>query len=64
MKVHIELTEADLKRLVFAEIKRLSGDLNIAPTDIHIETRSKQNYKSEWEAGAGFRATLKKDIDE
>ncbi len=56
MKIEVELTEYDLKRLV---IDRLSATLNVSleESDIIIETKSKQNYKSEWETAA-FRARV------
>jgi len=57
MKVEIELTEEDVKKLVLAEIQRKSGDINLKLEDIKIEVKSKQNYKSEWEP-ADFRARV------
>lgn len=57
MNIKIEINEADMKRLVVSEILR---QLGMAAVDIDIgcvtiETKSKQNYKSEWEVAA-FRA--------
>lgn len=59
MRLRIELTEEDLKRLVAQEIEARTGN---APNlrDIRIEVKSKQNYRSEWERAA-FRAILETD---
>jgi len=62
MKIQIELTEKDLRRLVLEEIRRKTGVESLTETDVSIETKSKQNYKSEWEGGAGFRARVEKEI--
>jgi len=61
MKLHIELTENDLKRLVLDEINKLTGDVTIECDDVKIEVKSKQNYKSEWESTA-FRAVVDKEV--
>jgi hypothetical protein len=55
MKLRIELTQDDLKRLVYTELESRLGDFPLKPEHIKIETRSKQNYKSEWET-AEYRA--------
>lgn len=55
MKVHIEYTAQDLKELVLADLNK-KMDMNFTLANIAIETKSKQNYKSEWEQ-ADFRAT-------
>lgn len=58
MKLDIEINERVLKQLVLEHIKSKLGDnLEIGLDDIKIETKSKQNYRSEWEESA-FRATL------
>ena len=57
MKLRVELTEKDLTRLVRDEIERRLGEVMFKDTDIIIEVKSKQNFKSEWEPAA-FRATL------
>lgn len=56
MTITIEITEQDLKKLVTDEIQRLAGDVPVNQKDIKIETKSRQNYKSEWESAA-FRAS-------
>lgn len=59
MNVSITLTEADLKKLVLAELsERLR--VSVGEADVRIETKSKQNFKSEWEIAA-FRATINVD---
>ena len=55
MKIQVELSESDLKRLIMEEIHRRLGDA-FDEAKVVIEVKSKQNYKSEWEA-AHFRAT-------
>jgi len=59
MKLKIEMTEQDLKNQV-AKWFETNTDLDIAPQDIKIMVKSKQNYKSEWEV-SDFKATV--DID-
>lgn len=63
MHVTIELNEEALRRLVLKEIRE---KLNLSITeliesDVNIEVKSKQNYKSEWEKAA-FRAKVDKLI--
>jgi hypothetical protein len=55
MKGLIELDKEDLNRLVIDELRRKLGDIKLDHTCVKIETRSVQNYKSEWEC-ADFRA--------
>ena len=59
MKVLIELTEKDLRRLAVAEIARRTGQ-TVDEKHVHTETKSTQNYKSEWES-ALFRARYESD---
>ena len=59
MKIAIELSENDLKTLVMRELEKRLGDIDIDEKDVHIEVKSKQNYKSEWEE-ASFRARIDK----
>lgn len=51
---NIEITEYDLRKLV-REYLSLKMGIKLDDSDIKIETKSKQNYKSEWES-AEFRA--------
>lgn len=57
MKLHLEIAERDLRRLVIAHVKDLLGTIEIKDGDITIEVKSRQNYKSEWEP-AEFRARV------
>lgn len=57
MKLEIELTENELKELVFNYLESRLGDLYFNKDDVKIEVKSKQNFKSEWEY-AEFRARL------
>lgn len=61
MHIKIELNERTLKNLILKDLQSKMGDVNIKPDDIHIEVKSKQNYKAEWESAA-FRATVDKVI--
>lgn len=54
-KIDIEVDEITLKRLVVEYLQRKMGDIKIDENDVYIETKSKQNYRSEWEVAA-FRA--------
>ena len=56
MKIEIELTEEDLKQLVLEHLTSLLNK-TIKIEDVIIETKSKQNYKSEWES-ASYRARV------
>ncbi len=60
-KVRIEVDEKGLRELVLVHLSGLLG-VHINAEDVRIETKSKQNYKSEWESGAGFRATIDKEV--
>lgn len=61
MTTTVMLNKEDLKRLVLEEIKKRLGDLPFDMATIKIETRSKQNFKSEWE-DADFRAAAIIDV--
>ena len=54
--LRIELSEATLRQLVVDYIKSRSGQ-EIEYDAVHIQVKSKQNYKAEWEAAA-FRAVV------
>ena len=57
MNLKIELSEHDLKKLVIKHIQATLGEEMLFTEDqLVIETKAKQNYKSEWEK-ASFRAT-------
>jgi len=55
LKIRLELDEATLKGLVMDYFRSSLGELRFDDKAIKIETKSKQNYKSEWESAA-FRA--------
>lgn len=57
MHIEITLTEHDLKQLVISEIARRMGELPLDVSEVKIEVKSSQNYKSEWET-ANFRARV------
>lgn len=52
MKLFIELGEEDVKKLVLAELQRRLGEVTLDIKNVVIQTKSKQNYKSEWETAA------------
>jgi len=58
MKIKVEFTEADFRRALREMVER---DFQVSLPDgewkITIETKSKQNYKSEWE-NAAYRGTF------
>ena len=56
MSITIELTEEDLKKLIYKEIASRMNTDNLDIARVHIKVKSKQNYKSEWEE-ADFKAT-------
>lgn len=59
-KIVVEYTEEDLKKLVLKDIRDKMPGISFEPRDVHIETKSKQNYKSEWES-ANFRGRISVD---
>lgn len=58
MKLRIEVTQEELKQLVYDRMAQLLGEVPFDPKDVKIETKSQQNYRSEWESNAGFRAVI------
>jgi hypothetical protein len=60
MKLTVTITREELKKIVVDKIKeRFNGDID--PIHVQIETKSTQNYKSEWET-ADFRATYQGEV--
>jgi len=59
MTIVIELSEHDLRKLILEELRNRLGNVPLVETDVVIEVKSKQNYKSEWEP-AQFRARIGK----
>lgn len=55
MKLSIEIDEKVLKTLVHKYLEEMG--ISVPRETIHIEVKSKQNYKSLWEA-ADFRARV------
>ena len=51
MKMRVELTNDDIRKLIINELSRKLGE-NLNVDDIQIMVRSKQNYRDhEWERG-------------
>lgn len=62
MKVDIEITEKELKALIWNHLAEKLGDSAcLDEKKISIMVKSKQNYRSEWEP-ANFKATYKGEI--
>jgi hypothetical protein len=57
VKINLELTEIELKEIVLAKFQEMLGEIPLKKEDVHIQVKSKQNYKSEWEE-ASFRAIV------
>lgn len=55
MKVRLELSRQQLERLVVNHFREKLGEMAFDEKKIKIETKSSQNYRSEWES-ADFRA--------
>jgi hypothetical protein len=60
MQVTITITEQELKQMVHDKLYERLGP-GFKPDQVKIETKSTQNYKSEWEIAA-FRATYVGDV--
>lgn len=57
MKLEIEITEKELRDMIYNYLSEKLGSIPFKNDDVKIEVKSKQNYKSEWEQ-AEFRARL------
>jgi len=55
--IKIEYSATDLKNLVLKDLQEKFPNQKIELHRVNIETKSKQNYKSEWET-ADFRASI------
>ena len=55
MKVHIEIDEDTLHKLICDHLTDALGELQFRSDSLRIEVKSKQNWKAEWERAA-FRA--------
>lgn len=58
--IHIVIDEKELRKILFDYLSS-KVDFPIESNDIIIETKSKQNYRSEWE-NAAFRAVLNRNF--
>lgn len=59
--IKIEYSATDLKNLVLKDLQGKFPGQKIELHQVAIETKSKQNYKSEWET-ADFRASINVNI--
>jgi len=55
MQIRLEITEAELKRLVIAHLQNKVGTIKLDENHLKIEVKSKQNYTADWEKAA-YRA--------
>ncbi len=62
MILNFQLSQGDVTKLVHEHFRKLLGEVPFEASDIHIEVKSRQNFKSEWEPAA-FRARLEKRVD-
>ena len=58
MKISVELNEDEIRKILASYLNN-EYSLSLLSSDLHIEVKSKQNYKSEWEI-ADIR--IKQDI--
>ncbi len=63
IKIKAEIDELILRELALKHLQQQLGELgdNLNASDVTIEVKSKQNYRSEWETAA-FRATVDRSI--
>lgn len=60
MTTNIEITESDVKQLVFEHLNSKFPELGITPKDVKVTTKSKNNFRpQEWEEAA-FRVSISK----
>lgn len=59
MKVSVEIDEEKVRELVFDYLRDQLENIPLKLDDVKLEVKSKQNYRSEWEAAA-FRARVDK----
>lgn len=59
MKVSVEIDEEKVRELVFDYLRDQLVNIPLKLDDVKLEVKSKQNYRSEWEAAA-FRARVDK----
>jgi RNase P/RNase MRP subunit POP5 len=59
--VKIEITEKELRDLIFDHLAEKFGHCSFNKSKVVIEVKSKQNYKSEWETAA-FRAVYEGEV--
>jgi len=61
MKIDIEYTSEDIKKLILDDLEQKFDTAAIDPKLLSIQVKSKQNYKSEWET-AEFKGTYQKSF--
>jgi hypothetical protein len=60
MKIDVEVTEEELRKLVLARLQN-TIEAPIDAKSVKIEVKTKQNFKAEWEEGK-FRARISIDV--
>jgi hypothetical protein len=61
MRVAITISKEELKKLVLEKLAEKFEGSSFNPINVKIETKSQQNYKSEWE-DADYRATYNGEV--
>lgn len=61
MKIQIEMSEEDVKKLVLEHLRTTLNNYEITLSDVNIMVKTKHNFRSEWENG-NFKATINKNI--
>jgi hypothetical protein len=59
MRIRIEIDQKTLVELVLRHLESKLGSIKLSEKDVRIETKSQQNYKSEWEK-AEYRAVYER----
>lgn len=60
-RINIEITENELRQLVVDRLRDTLGNAVLTESDVVVEVKSDQNYKSEWEK-ASFRVRYSGEI--
>jgi len=60
-EINISINEETLRELVVKYIAEKMSSVTVKKDDVHIETKSEQNFRSEWETAA-YQATARVKI--
>ena len=62
MRLTVNINEKDIKQMALESLAAAMPLVPIPVEKVHFETKSKQNYRSEWEEAA-FRISIDVEID-